>query len=185
MDPLSFIAELVKALAWPGAVVLLVTMLRKPLSDLIPLLQRLKYKDLELEFGKVIEEVKEEVQAQLPPVPATKALTTGASAVLVKLAEMSPRAAIIEAWREVEDSLLDAAKRKGLDLPPRQVTLPVYVIRLMHAKGLVDSDKLTIVNDLRMLRNSAAHAPDFALSKDSALEYAELATRLTEYFRSL
>ena len=125
------------------------------------------------------------VQAQLPPTPTTRALPTRASAVLVKLAEMSPRAAIIEAWRQVEEELIAAAQRKGLELPPRQVILPVYVLRLMHEKGLVDSEKLSIINELRMLRNSAAHAPDFALSKESALEYAEVAARLAEFLRSL
>jgi hypothetical protein len=185
MDSLSFIAELVNALAWPAALVALVVMLRKPLSDLIPLLQRLKYKDLELEFGRAIEEVKEEVQAQLPSAPATRALPAGASAVLVKLADMSPRAAIIEAWRQIEEELIAAAQRKGLDLPSRPAILPVYVLRLMHEKGFVDSDKVAIINELRSLRNSAAHAPDFALSKESALEYAEVAARLVEYLGSV
>jgi hypothetical protein len=185
MDPVTFVAELVKALAWPASVVTIVLILRRPLAGLIPLLHKLKYKDLELEFGRGVEEVKAEVLAELPTSPTPKALSAGASAVLVKLAEMSPRAAVTEAWRQVEGALIEAAKRKGVDLPPRQVALPIYVLRALQAKGALDPGKVAIFNDLRALRNSAAHAPEFALSQESALEYAALATQLAEYFRSL
>lgn len=36
MDWLTFIAEIIKALAWPGAIVVLVLVLRKPIAGLIP-----------------------------------------------------------------------------------------------------------------------------------------------------
>jgi hypothetical protein len=38
MDGFTFISELVKAVAWPSAGVILVTLLRKPIIELIPLI---------------------------------------------------------------------------------------------------------------------------------------------------
>lgn len=63
MDVLTFISELIKSLAWPVAIIILVILLRKPIVELIPLLRRLKYKDLELEFSQEVTELKAEVEA--------------------------------------------------------------------------------------------------------------------------
>ena len=52
MDLVTFITERVTGLAWPGAVLLIVLSLRRPLIALIPLLRSLKYGDLEIDFEK-------------------------------------------------------------------------------------------------------------------------------------
>ena len=52
MDLFSFIAEVVKALAWPGAVVFGLLVLRRPLLALVPTIRHLKVGELELEFGR-------------------------------------------------------------------------------------------------------------------------------------
>ena len=66
MDTLSFTAEMTKALAWPLTIILALLLLRRPLADLIPLLQRLRYKDLELDFGKRVQELASEIKKELP-----------------------------------------------------------------------------------------------------------------------
>jgi len=63
MDALTFISELIKAVAWPVTAIALVVLLRKPIVELIPLLRRLKYKELELEFAQEVSELKAEVEA--------------------------------------------------------------------------------------------------------------------------
>lgn len=46
VDPLTFVAELVQALAWPMTVLGIVAVLRRPLLALVPLLTRLRFEDL-------------------------------------------------------------------------------------------------------------------------------------------
>lgn len=52
MDCNTFIAEVIKALAWPGTILVIAFLLRKPLAALLPTLLRLRYRDLELDFGQ-------------------------------------------------------------------------------------------------------------------------------------
>ncbi len=52
MDTLEFIASIIDSLAWPLAIVVLIFILRMPLGKLIPFLERLKFKGLELDFTK-------------------------------------------------------------------------------------------------------------------------------------
>lgn len=185
MDWLSFISTVIDSVAWPAAVIILVLLLRKPISNLIPLLQKLKYKDLELEFGRRIEEAKEEAATELPPEIDILALPSADRDNLAQLAAISPRAVVTEAWRKVETAALDAAERHAVALPYRHARSPVQVIRALQKAGLVGQGKMPLFEDLRVLRNEAAHAPEFALSPDSAIEYASLAHRFAQYLDSL
>lgn len=187
MDWLTFVARFVEAVAWPVAVLVMMSVLRKPLGSLIPFLQRLKYKDLELEFGRQIEEVRQEVQAELPVAAPDRAIQASAAAESLseRLAELSPRSAVLEAWRQIEDALLRAAQRRQAQVRWRQGEPPLWVIKGLERAQILDPSKVGILRDLRALRNSAAHGPDFALSKDSAIEYARVAAQLVEYLNGL
>jgi hypothetical protein len=183
MNALSFIAELVKALAWPVLVGVLAFALRKPLSELIPNLTRVKYKDLELEFRQNMAATKAELQEALPSV--TKAFTprTTATDPLVTLAEHSPPDAIMKAWEEVEIAALRAAARRGLFSPGAR-TDTTRVIRALEKAEMIDPRQADVLQDLRGLRNLAAHSSDFALSTDDALNYIQLTRRMIDYLDS-
>lgn len=181
MDILSFIASIVRSLAWPLFLLVLVLFLRKPLKDLIPLLQRLKYKDLELEFGRRVEEVRAEVARELPQT-AHRILPGPEISAITKLAEISPRSAVLEAWLNVEHAALEAANRLGADLGASQT---YQAIRFLERSDKLDRSLVSLMRDLRGLRNEAAHAPEFALGKAAALQYAESAADLSSYFRNV
>jgi hypothetical protein len=61
MDALTFVSTMVSALAWPSVAIVVIMILRKPMAELLPLLRRLKYKDLEFKFGERIAEVQADV----------------------------------------------------------------------------------------------------------------------------
>ncbi|MGB7210170.1 MAG: hypothetical protein WBD27_16050 [Pyrinomonadaceae bacterium] len=180
MDILTFLAQLAAALGWPIAIIIMVLILRKPIAGLIPLLQRLKYKDLELDFGRRIEEIKEEVAEELPPAAEVRALPAAPDSSILTLARVSPRAAVLESWLSLEETLMRRAQKelssKGDNehplLPHRAIT---FLERSDNFKNLIP-----ILKDLRGLRNEAAHAPDFAFSPGSAIEYAGVAERVRQ-----
>jgi len=184
LDWLTFTTELIKTLIWPLTVLVIVILLRKPIVGLIPLLQRIRYKDFELEFGRQIREVRAEANEELPPPRKVEAEIPQAPDPLLALASVSPRAAVIESWRHVETAALDAAQRNNVPLKYRDAASPVRVIRALENANVVDPAVMAIFHDLRALRNQAAHAPEFALSTEAVLEYVELAKRLIDYLRS-
>jgi len=132
-----------------------------------------------------MQEVRDEVRAELPPGPAERPRPPVTESLAVKLASVSPRAAVLEAWRQVEDVLIRVAQRCKVQLLDRQSQSATLVLRALQKEGIVDPGKVGIFQDLRVLRNSAAHAPDFALTAESAIQYAEMASRLVEYLESL
>ncbi len=183
MDSLTFFAQVITALAWPITLVIVLLLLRRPLLDLIPLLQRLKYKDLELDFGSKVQELAAEAQEEFSWALEGQTNLDRISVYYAPIAAVSPRAAVLEAWLELESAAIAASKRHGLELTSAERRSPIELGRALEQAGILDENKKRIFHRLRNLRNAAAHASEFALDADSAIEYADLATRLTEYLR--
>ena len=183
MDVLTFIAEILKALGWPLATVVIVILLRKPLRGLLPLVQKLKWKELEIEFGKQVQEVRSELAQDLPQSEAAELASPSVNAAL-RLAEISPRASVLEAWREVELAAVEAAGYIPVaDARPR--ILPYDAIRSLERSQLLGRSILGSLRELRALRNQAAHAPEFAITKEAAIEYAASARAIAQYLRRM
>jgi hypothetical protein len=183
MDWPTFAVEMVKALAWPITTLVGLLVLRRPIVSLIPLLQRLKYKDLELDFARRVSEVRAEAAAELPTAQVP-ALPPAELETMRELARVSPRAAVIEGWRQVELAAVEAARRNDVSLDAHEALNPNRVLLRLQKAGVVDSGKIGLYHDLRALRNQAAHAPEFALPAEAALQYAEIARELADYLRT-
>lgn len=181
MNWLEFIAEAIKALSWPITVVLIIYLLRKPLSELIPLLRKLKYKELELDFGKQIKELSEKATKELPVVEKIDLVTEEVGEHLTEIAQVAPRAAIIEAWIELEKAAIAALEKRSFKATSRELRTPRLLEASLIKAEILDKNKITIFSDLRRLRNAAAHAYEFALEPNTAIEYVDLSIRLIEY----
>ena len=62
MGILQFIASLAASFAWPITVLALAILLRIPLTRLLLALTHLKYKDIELDFGKQLRELEKQAK---------------------------------------------------------------------------------------------------------------------------
>ncbi|WP_217900125.1 hypothetical protein [Noviherbaspirillum humi] len=183
MDILTFISELAKALAWPAAVVFLAFMLKNPLTELIPLLRRLKYKELEMEFAKEVADLKASVAAP-EPTPVEGVVSKPTDGRLLQLANFSPRAAIMEAWIEVETAANEVASSFWNQGPSEIMRNYSRLGEYLLQCKVLSSTQLETFNKLRHLRNKAAHAEELDLSETDARAYVELATALAAHIRS-
>src|SRR6266699_2898277 len=107
MDLLTAAVEIIKALAWPIATLVILRMFRGPLLALIPFIQSLKLPGVEVTVAREVAEAKSLAQPTTLPHETQKALPPAEldkKAKLYQLAELSSRAAISEAWRELESS---------------------------------------------------------------------------------
>ncbi len=171
-----------EAVVWPAAAVAIAYILRKPLGEVIGDLRQLIWKNGEfrLEFGNKLEEIKEEVGKTEPPFIYTRDIPPGDKGdYLDRLALTSPRAAVIEAWRTVEMLLVDTAERFNLPTPYAEPAPDHFLLR----HGAIDSNTASLLHDLRKLRNRTAHAREFDITPEQALEYASIARRLLDSIR--
>jgi hypothetical protein len=183
MNWLEFIASIVGSISWPTVFVAAFYFLRKPIRELLPLLQRLKYKEIELEFAKRVEEINAEVEQELPNVsgmPETQSVNDA-----IETEGKSPRSAVLEAWMLVEMKAANAARRLGWEPSSQKSTRGTYAMKFLENQPQLDRRLIGSLRDLRSLRNQAAHLADFALSPSSAADYVASATRLAKYLDSI
>jgi hypothetical protein len=171
--------EVLHIAIWPITVIVIVLILRKPLARLVESTRKVKYKELELEFRKDIEQIQAEAKDVLPEAP-DKAKST-VTIDLYGLAQVSPTAAVVEAWKAIETAAknLIAARGHKLDY---DVERPFKLIQDVLVKGkIIDPRHGKILDDLRQLRNKVVHAAGFTLSAEQAVQYIDLSIKLRQY----
>lgn len=191
----EFILGFVKETAWPLIVLLIVLRFGRPIGTLISQATRLKYKDLQIDFGRELSEVTKQADAVLPEIQEVKkefvapieskgeaegkAEVNGVGEAIYSfnhLATVSPQSAVLMAWLGVEKALVKLAAHHGISNNSRN---PSKLSRLLRQHGKIDRETYSIIEKLRNLRNEAAHSPDMDMNTGQAIEYKELVDRLS------
>lgn len=175
MDGLTFIVEMVKALAWPVAVVSVGALFRKKFSDLLKTLTKGKFGSVEFEFAQRVEDV----VASVPDLPST---TTPENALWKAAA--NPRGSVVDAWLKLEEQAIDLAMRRGLTNATAR-RYPLGSIQAIAKSDLLKPNHLLALNELKQLRDRAVHDPDFSPDPDAVVSYVHLANDLTDELKRL
>jgi len=178
MDWLQFISSIVQSivsLAWPAAFVTAVWLFREKLTSLLPLL-RFKYKDLDVSF-RLDQAEKEASQLKLLPPNEESRPTPEEADKFQELVTISPASAIIERYRELEDALKGFASTVGLPAEDMRQTM-LGLTRQLRRHELIDQATSALLDDLRSVRNAAAHGQRDEITARDAIRFGELAGRL-------
>lgn len=174
MSILEFLASIVNSLAWPVLVGFCIYILREPAGKLLGRISKFKYRELEAEFREVLDEIKP-IGIRNSDQTALKA-PESASIDLEDLAQISPRAAVMEAWLLVEKATEKFCEANNL---PKTVSYQGF-FRHSKEKNL-DIDHLqTAYQEMRLLRNKAAHASDFEIEPGTAKDYLRAANFIAD-----
>jgi hypothetical protein len=92
---------------------------------------------------------------------------------LARLAEVSPRGAILEAFARIEARLV--ALLDGADVESCRTVGGRALARLARDQGLISNEMLTAVEGLAVLRNLATHSPTDEIGAERARHYLALA----------
>jgi hypothetical protein len=181
MDALTFISEIVKATVWPASFWAAIYVLRKPLSELVPLLIKVRYKDIELEFASELRTLTEDYE--LPVEVELDRQAIDATRRINGFLLYSPVGAVGEAWLEVEHAAVAA-------LLARHVNTPEYsknarrLGRWLLEEKIISREEADFYNKLKNLRNLSIHAGAPKVSIEDANEYVALAIKLSARIRS-
>ncbi|PKN06173.1 MAG: hypothetical protein CVU72_05835 [Deltaproteobacteria bacterium HGW-Deltaproteobacteria-7] len=160
-----------------------------------------------MRFGNAIREVQERAKPLLPkgipgvdmppyeqsqkivektPLPPNYAPPSISSyKYLYSLAEISARSAIIEAWVEIELSVLQLHETKENLSSSSQIISTTIIVGKLAEQKVIGDDTFTLFEELRHLRNQVVHAVDYQPLAEQAKAYIDLALRLVAFFRNL
>jgi hypothetical protein len=142
MNGYAFIASIfqsIVSLAWPVAIVIIVWMLRRRIEELLPNL-RAKYKDFEISLR--LDRAEKEIAALPPPASAVApdpGPTPEETDRFEQMASVSPRAAITEVRRDLEEALDRLVRQHGLVDRIRPMSATIH---LLSSKGIIDPHSL-------------------------------------------
>jgi hypothetical protein len=179
MDWKQFFAAIVTALAWPSAVVIVVILLRSPLTKLIPRVRSLKYKDLHIDLADKLEAVKEKLEAETESDPPRRPFV--ALPGVLELARIDPRAAIISAWIEVERATIEMALKAGIAITGTALSIANH----LHALDCLSEFEFETFRNLRRVRNDAVHLTTKDVTFDEAVSMADMCQWLADRIRML
>lgn len=154
LDWLDFIAKVVDSLSWPLALVIVALLFRKRITALLDRIRKASYGDAAVEFDEQLESA-EQKAAELPP-PAEAPPHSEQDSKFERALELSPRLAVLDAWIEVEEAISELASRRGYTTPRSRSG--TFAMRQLTREGAIDSRTSQLLDELRRLRNIAAHS---------------------------
>ncbi|MGM0564522.1 MAG: hypothetical protein ACQES2_09340 [Pseudomonadota bacterium] len=168
MDWLTFFSKILDSISWPVAAVIIAALFRSQISDLIRRLKKGKVGSTEFEFESALRDLS--AGKKFPEKEEMRFIRTHAS----DLRPSEARSTVLESWLDVEHSAKRLAAKLG-NGNERSFRSPIAAIREISRAEVVDGYHLSVLNELRYLRNQAAHDPEFSPSLDSVIRYMELA----------
>ena len=176
MDWKQFFAAIVGSLAWPSAIVVTVILLKTPLAKLLPKIRSFKYGDLHIDLEQQLAEVKAVVTASEPEAPLPEPSLVPPSAL--ELAAISPRAAVLMEWLNVERRIGEIASQYGVK--PTTINgrgrpmIASVVMRELSEKGVINDVTFSAFQKLNRIRNEAAHMTSKEIEYEEAISMSEM-----------
>ncbi|PMG78171.1 hypothetical protein BCU84_08965 [Shewanella sp. 10N.286.51.B7] len=179
MDGMQFFIELLDKLIWPAVFIFSIITLQKPLTALIPLAKKLKFKDFEIEFGQELKAVSKKAEGAFPELEIDK------KSVLIASVENLPSSSIIQAWAEVDSAAEGLIKAKIANVSFDSDTRYKDIEEILVTEDLIDTKKGKLFSELRQLRNKVAHAKGYEVGKVEAIQYIELCFVMVDHLNQL
>lgn len=166
--------QVVELVVWPFTIVVVVGLLRAPLSKLVPTLKRLKYKDLELEFEREASKILAEVERDLPePKRSDNVEERGPDTPRFSRIATVPTDLVMCSWSELESVIRDL-----VGISAYEETSVRSLVDLLAKSGRVSDETIRAILDLAALRNRVAHAESEVISAGMAHSYANSVRRV-------
>ena len=141
------IIPLIGDIAWPVAAFAVVLLFLEQIRAMLAVVSKVKVSSVEFEFDQRLEIAKEAALAALPQstAPYTDSSLSIIDPQLLKLAEVSPRAAVMEGWRHVEAASLRAAKALLPEGTSTNQTFNFRAIRIIEKSGALPEDIVDLI----------------------------------------
>jgi hypothetical protein len=204
LDWKSFTVAIVGALIWPITVLVVLLILRRPITTLLETTRRFKASgfgsDIDVDFGAQAEGLVESgVRLVAEHVDgAADGAGEGGDPLqgnllpdledrfkdLSSIVYIAPQGTILEAWTIIEQELISLAEQHGTEQPGQHRSMRRMINDMTDASILHKSEAI-LLDELRFLRNQAAHPnTKNELSPESALYYLEASNLALALLRS-
>ncbi|MEK4563313.1 hypothetical protein MKX54_01300 [Alkalihalobacillus sp. FSL R5-0424] len=178
MSILEFISSIVRSSIWPLTILVIILMLKVPITQLVQSIRSISYRDVRVDVGEqlhlieqsnpahmqtVLIQSEEEEELEDPrPTPVH----------IEQIAHVSPRAAMLYIWSIVEKETGDLLQSKSIHADE------VQKIESLKKHRVLDAPLLKMFIDLKKLYEHVAAEAYVQVTPSDALRYCELCERI-------
>jgi hypothetical protein len=185
MDGFQFIASIIGSLAWPAAVLIALFVMRSRIEGLFGVLKEAQLPwGIKLTFDRAMANAALQAELIAPQVRGeAKTDDTRPNPAFIAFATEHPEAAVLQCFREIEQTLWDIVR--FLPLPTKQRDNDSVLQELVRL-GYINDNAVALFENLRDARNAAVHAgKSVRLSPTEALRYFETTKLLFVHLRDV
>ena len=189
MNLFEFISSIISSLAWPVIVLIIVFILKNPLSKILISLTKFRYKDLEMEFERLKSSTKslpETIESKTIP-ESERIIYSSLEEQIADIAPRSPEGAILIAWSTIEAAVSSAVMRLAISPEPPSYRSVIHNVECLKKSTDIDKTVFAILNDLRTVRNQVAHVRErrYKISVEQALSYGKTTEKIIKILQNL
>lgn len=174
MNVLEFISSIIGHLAWPIFFFLIFRMFKEEIVAFVRRVRVARYRDVEINLQKEIEEVKED--AELAGVTIAYPPESFPDQSIKKL-DIAPEWVILQSWQEIENLISTHYKR----VTGTAHNVPVIeAVSELSKNHIIDADMRQLIDRLRRTRNIIVHGRGEPLTKAEALEWLGIARSIRD-----
>ena len=174
---MEIFVRLIEVIAWPFTIIISVFLFRHELRKAAQRLTTVKYKDISIIFNKDLEQIENDLNKIRFDRNDKKQLeddqTLSSYERLIRIADISPRAAIMEAWRDIEITTKQVTE--AYEIASIGHIAGVKAVRKLVENGVLPSNVISVYERLRRLRAKAAHTAEFEIDPVEAQRYIDTA----------
>ncbi|WP_131780274.1 hypothetical protein [Legionella bozemanae] len=181
MDIPTFIVEITKTFIWPVVILVIAFNFKKEVSNLLLRINKVKHKDTQIEFTEKIEKlIEQNIEHGVVIGPPSKSNPLHkVYEMLIRLADISPRAAVLEAFRVLECAAVDAIPEENKIRNHN----PIKIVSILRENNLLSEQDYFQFKQLKSLRNQAAHDEEFDLKGMPIEAYIDLALTIAQHIK--
>lgn len=172
----ELITGLAHALAWPVTVLVVVLSLRSKIGELLLRLRSFEHGDTRLDFQNELRTISN--TTDVPAIAEQSSRDEDWAAALRALAETAPRQAVLNAWNQLMDAVVNVAHENSLSLSEQELKTPKYLAERLRKQRIIDAQTCDAIVSMRLLRNKVAHAENMPVSTRDALAFIDMVASL-------
>ena len=168
----DLIVSLTDSLAWPAFALVALLILKPFLWKLGSLLETIRYKGLELNFRRTVQDAAERAESLVADDEAV------VEDSLPGTRDPDPRITILKSWAAVETAIEDLARAHRQELGQIDRMPTRRRVEMLRQASVIDHELAAVLNDMGSVRNLIAHGEDIPLHDDSVREFSRAAARV-------
>jgi hypothetical protein len=173
------IIHLIQVIVWPFVLFTFFIFMKKDIKQLFFRLSNIEFGGVKANLSEVKNSIKElDIKSDLKHQNTTNIeVEYPTKEDLLRIAEISPKAAIMETWRNIEIKLNKLARNYNIEVIniAGGKTLQQLVDQSILPRKLIE-----IYHQMRIIRSKVAHSPDYFVKFNEAIDYINSASEIFE-----